>query len=78
MESGGLNPDYLPRDPKTCKAVYPHNFVRVNTLFEVVKKNGGYTAWTDKHAAYEILNGPSGHGLDDCYGPEINSNPVAE
>ena len=78
LESGGLNPDYLPRDPKTCKAVYPHNFVRVNTLFEVVKKNGGYTAWTDKHPAYEILNGPSGHGLDDFYGPEVNSNPVAE
>jgi Type I phosphodiesterase / nucleotide pyrophosphatase len=48
----------------------------VNTLFEVVKAAGGYTAWSDKHPAYEILNGPSGQGLDDFYGPEINAMPV--
>ena len=78
LESGGLNPDFLPRDPATCNPVYPHSFLRVNTIFEVVKAAGGYTAWTDKHPAYEILNGPSGHGVDDFYGPEINSNPVDE
>jgi hypothetical protein len=74
---GGINPNYLPRDPNSCAPVYPHSYLRVNTIFEVVKAAGGYTAWTDKHPAYEMLNGPSGKGLDDFYGPEINSIPVA-
>ncbi len=47
---GGINPNFLPRDPKnSCAPVYPHQFIRVNTMFEVVKAAGGYTAWTDKH-----------------------------
>jgi Type I phosphodiesterase / nucleotide pyrophosphatase len=75
---GGINPDYLPRDPKNgCAPVYPHQFIRVNTLFEVVKAAGGYTAWSDKHQSYELVNGRSGHGVDDFYSPEINSIPVA-
>src|ERR1700686_5315827 len=55
----------------------PHQYLRVNTIFEVVKGNGGTTAWTDKHPSYEWTNGPSGKGVDDFYGPEINSIPVA-
>jgi len=75
---GGLNPNFLVRDPaNNCATILPHQYLRVNTIFEVVKANGGYTAWTDKHPSYEWTNGPSGHGLDDFYGPEINSIPVA-
>ncbi len=75
---GGINPAYLPRDPKNgCAPVYPHQFIRVNTLFEVVKAAGGYTAWSDKHQSYELTNGRSGKGVDDFYAPEINSIPVA-
>jgi hypothetical protein len=75
---GGLNPKYLVRDPKNnCKTLMPHDYVRVNTIFEAVKAAGGKTAWTDKHPSYEWVNGPSGKGLDDFYGPEINSIPVA-
>jgi hypothetical protein len=75
---GGINPDFLPRDPDNgCKAVFPHQYLRVNTIFEVVKAHGGWTAWTDKHPSYEWTNGPSGKGVDDFYGPEINSIPVA-
>lgn len=75
---GGINPDYLPRDPKkNCAPVYPHTFIRVNTLFEVVKDAGGYTAWTDKHQSYELVKGHSGTGVDDFYAPEVNSIPVA-
>lgn len=74
---GGINPDYLPRDPaNNCAPVYPHQFLRVNTLFEVVRAKGGYTAWIDKHPAYDLVRGPSGNGLDDFYGPEINSTVV--
>jgi hypothetical protein len=75
---GGLNPNFLVRDPKNgCKTVLPHEYLRVNTIFEVVKSAGGLTAWTDKHPSYEWTNGPSGRGVDDFYGPEINSVPVA-
>ena len=56
-----------------CLPVLPHQFIRVNTLFEVVHAHGGYTAWSDKHPAYEILSGPSGTGINDLYTPEINS-----
>jgi type I phosphodiesterase/nucleotide pyrophosphatase len=75
---GGINPDYLPRDPKNgCAPVYPHQFIRVNTMFEVVKAAGGYTAWSDKHQSYELVKGRSGQGVDDFFAPEINSIPVA-
>ena len=74
---GGINPNFLPRDPnRGCAPVFPHEFLRVNTIFEVVKSAGGYTAWTDKHPAYELVKGPSGNGLNDFFGPEINSVPV--
>lgn len=72
-----INPAYLPRDPsRNCAPVYPHDFVRVNTIFNVIKAAGGYTAWSDKHPAYESVNGHPGNGVDDLYTPEINSIPV--
>ena len=75
---GGLNPNFLVRDPKNgCRTVFPHDYLRVNTIFEVVRSAGGLTAWTDKHPSYEWTNGPSGKGVEDFYGPEINSIPVA-
>jgi hypothetical protein len=75
---GGLNPKFLVRNPNNgCRTILPHQYLRVNTIFEVVKAGGGRTAWTDKHPSYEWTNGPSGKGVDDFYGPEINSIPVA-
>lgn len=72
MDSGGIDPTKLPLDPATgCKPVWPHSFVRVNTIFEVVKAAGLRTAWSDKHPAYDLVNGPSGKGVDDLYTPEI-------
>ncbi len=74
---GGINPAYLPRDPANgCSPVYPHNYLRVNTIFEVVRASGRYTAWSDKHPAYDFYQGPSGTGVADFYSPEINSNVV--
>ena len=56
-----------------CQPIYPHQYLRTNTIFEVIKRAGGRTAWSDKHPAYEVLNGPSGKGIDDLFAPEINS-----
>jgi hypothetical protein len=58
----------------SCVPLLPHQFINVNTIFEVIKAHGGRTAWADKHPAYEILNGPSGEGVQDLYTPEVNSN----
>lgn len=69
-----IDPKTLPVDPKTCLPVYPHQYLQVNTIFEVAKQHHLRTAWSDKHAAYEILNGPSGKGIDDLFAPEINSS----
>ncbi len=73
-----LNPAALPLAlvGGTCRAVLPHHFIKTNTVFEVIKAAGLRTAWSDKHPAYEILNGPSGAGIDDLYTPEINSNNI--
>jgi hypothetical protein len=58
------------------RSCLPHHFLRVNTVFEVVKAAGGYTAWSDKHRAYDFVLGPSGTGVDDLFSPEIASDPV--
>jgi hypothetical protein len=73
-----LNPAALPVDPTTCEPVYPHEYLRVNTIFEVAKEAGLRTAWVDKHPAYDILQGPSGEGIDDLFTPEINSDAPTE
>jgi hypothetical protein len=68
-----LDPAQLPVDPTTCKPVYPHQYLKVNTIFEVARAAGLRTAWSDKHPAYEVLSGPSGMGIQDLFTPEINS-----
>ncbi|WP_430667250.1 alkaline phosphatase family protein [Jatrophihabitans telluris] len=68
-----LDPAALPVNPSTCLPIYPHQYLKVNTVFNVVRAAGLRTAWSDKHPAYEILNGPSGTGIQDLFTPEINS-----
>jgi hypothetical protein len=72
-----LDPTKMSRDPaKNCAPVYPWNFVRTNTIFGVVRAAGGYTAWIDKHPSYSMVGGPGGHGLNDYYSPEVDSNVI--
>jgi predicted AlkP superfamily pyrophosphatase or phosphodiesterase len=56
-----------------CVPVFPHEALKTNTIFEVVKAHGGLTAWMDKHPAYDLVRGPSGAGVDDLYTPEITN-----
>jgi len=68
-------PNYIDGNGK-CSRKYPHNAMRSNTIFEVVKsEHKGSTAWADKHPAYDLVNGPSGKGVDDLYTPEITNAP---
>jgi hypothetical protein len=73
-----IDPGKLSRDPATgCAPVYPWNFIRTNTIFGVVHKAGGYTAWIDKHASYSVTNGPGdGTAVNDYYSPEVDSNVI--
>ena len=76
---GGIDPAKLPRDPAHgCAPVFPHQFLRVNTLFDVVKQAGGRTAWSDKHPAYDLVQGPSGKGVDDLFVPEIDAHGTTD
>lgn len=71
----GIDPAKLPRDPaRGCARVWPWQYLRVNTIFDVVHAAAGATAWADKHPAYAIVRGLSGHGVDDLYTPEIGAN----
>jgi hypothetical protein len=78
----GIDPTRLPRDPFAgCAPVYPWNFIRANTIYGVIHAAGGYTAWSDKHAVYAAVSGPTGtafpSNVDDYYSPEVNSNQIS-
>src|SRR5262249_21747900 len=60
-DAGGNTPLFTSIDPAKlpmgrvdgrCAPVYPHSFLRTNTLFNVVHDAGRRTAWSDKHPAY--------------------------
>ena len=71
-----IDPTKLPRhrdENGNCVPLWPHSALRTNTIFEVVKSTGRHTAWADKHPAYDLVNGPSGTGVDDLYTPEITN-----
>jgi predicted AlkP superfamily pyrophosphatase or phosphodiesterase len=75
---GAFNPQAIPNAKinGVCTPVYPHNYLKTNTVFEVVKQQlaNAHTAWADKHAwGYDWVNGPSGKGVDDLARTEINS-----
>ena len=71
-----IDPAKLPRVRDkfgNCVALYPHSALRTNTIFEAAKSKGWHTAWADKHPAYDLVNGPSGTGVDDLYTPEVTN-----
>jgi hypothetical protein len=84
LTDGGIksiDPRKLNRDPfNHCNPVYSWNFIRTNSIYGVIHNAGGYTAWSDKHAAYAAVNGHTDGTLptnvDDYYSPEVNSNVI--
>jgi hypothetical protein len=80
-----IDPNNLPgqKVSGSCTPLWPHNFIRTNTVFGVLHKHGRRTAWSDKHPAYDIINGNKpttqpvngpGTNVDDFFAPEINSD----
>ena len=74
----GLNTGSYPVDPTTCQPIMPWDYLKVNTIFQVIHSAGLRTAWSDKHAIYTSFNGPGSGGtsIDDFFGPEIDSQAV--
>jgi hypothetical protein len=76
----------FPIDPATCQPIWPDQYLKVNTIFQVAQAAGLRTAWSDKHPVYESFNGPTGGdmsaaaaghpSIDDLFTPEIDSNAV--
>ncbi|HTT21355.1 MAG TPA: alkaline phosphatase family protein [Candidatus Sulfotelmatobacter sp.] len=73
-----IDPNKLDRDPANgCAPVWPWQFVRANSIFSVIHRNGGVAAWSDKHPAYSsVASGLGPIALDDFYAPEINSTVI--
>ncbi|MGH6868052.1 MAG: alkaline phosphatase family protein, partial [Methylocella sp.] len=80
-----IDPNNLPgqKPSGSCVPLWPHNFIRTNTVFGVLHRHGFRTAWSDKHPAYDIINGNDpdtqpvngpGTNVDDFFAPEINSD----
>jgi hypothetical protein len=80
-----IDPNKLPAQllNGVCSPVWPHNLVRANTIFEVIHRHHLRTAWSDKHPAYDVINGNEpdsqpangpGTNVDDFFAPEINSD----
>jgi hypothetical protein len=74
----GLNPATFPVDPTTCQPIMPWDYLKVNSIFQVIHNAGMRTAWSDKHAVYTSFNGhgSGGNSIDDFFGPEIDSQAV--
>jgi hypothetical protein len=74
----GLNPATFPVDPTSCQPIMPWDYLKVNTIFQVIHRAGMRTAWSDKHAIYSSFNGPGSGGMsiDDFFAPEIDSQAV--
>src|SRR5262249_40805269 len=74
----GLNPPTYPVSPRNCQPIMPWDYLKVNTIFQVIHRAGMRTAWSDKHAVYSSFNGPGsgGQSIDDLFAPEIDSQAV--
>jgi Type I phosphodiesterase / nucleotide pyrophosphatase len=71
-----LVPSTFPVDPATCKPIYPSQYLKVNTIFNVAHAARRLTAWSDKHPVYTSFDGPEENGIDDSFDPEIDSNAI--
>jgi len=61
--TGGVDPTKMPRHilNGVCTPVLPHNMMRLNTVFEIVRSTLGPTAYSEKRPSYEFLNRSSRH-----------------
>jgi hypothetical protein len=78
-----IDPNHLPGQltHNRCAPVWPHNFVRTNTIFQVIHHHHLRTAWSDKHPAYDLLNGNDpdsqasdgpGSNIDEFFAPVLS------
>jgi hypothetical protein len=71
-----INPAALPVSATTCKPIYPNQYLKVNTIFNVVRDAGLRTAFSEKRPSYLMLSGPQGNGVEDFFAPEIAAQAI--
>jgi hypothetical protein len=77
FSGGAVDPARLPlrKVDDRCDPVQPRDFLKVNTIFGVAHAASLHTAWSDKHPAYQIVEGPgTAKTVDDLFTPEINAD----
>ena len=74
IDGGYIVPATLPVNA-VGKSVYPYDYIRVNTLLNVVHDAGRRTAWIDKQLGHIWVAGPGGAGCDDCFFPSQDFFP---
>src|SRR5208337_3869250 len=67
FDASSIDPSKLPINPTTNQVVYPNQFLKVNTIFDVAHQAGLYTAFSDKHPAYQIAAGSDPAAINDLY-----------
>src|SRR5271157_917882 len=82
FDASSIDISKLPINPTTNQVVYPNQFLQTNTtvttIFDVAHQAGLYTAFSDKHPAYQIANGDNPQAINDLYTPEINSTTALQ
>ena len=70
-----IDPAGLPVDPATCRPVYPHQYLKVNTVFEVAHQAGGCgrRGRTSTRRTRSSTARPA-PACTTCSRPEINSS----
>jgi len=56
--------------PRKPSGQFLQSNTTINTIFEVAHQAGLYTAFSDKHPAYEVAFGTDPNSINDFYGPE--------
>src|SRR3989442_2293730 len=73
-----IDPALEPVGGPDCQPVAPPPYLRTNPIFNVARDAGLPTAWSDKHPAYDLVNGHPGRGVVDLYTPDINMDVNTE
>ena len=71
-----INPANLPVNPGTCKPIYPHQYLKVNTIFKVARPPASDRLVGQAPGVPGRSSGPSGTGSRTYFTPEINSNAL--
>jgi hypothetical protein len=75
IEAGMIDPAQLPIDPKTCAPVYPRQYLRVNTVFQVAHNAGMRTHGRTSTPPTSCWPGTPAPASTTCSPPRSTARP---